>query len=296
MTDDPMWPRADALLTADAAGAQIALLGVPTHRTSISATQAHHTPAAVRSALHRFSVQHAMGSIGDARILDAGDVPDPDDDPHVVAERVRALCAAGKFVIALGGDNAATVGVALGAFGNQLDRAGLVTLDAHHDLRDGVSNGSPVRQLIEAGLDGRRVVQIGISDFANSPAYAARARDLGITVISRADLRTTSISAAMAQALEHAGSAGGPVHVDFDVDVCDQSVAPACPAATPGGISADELRQAAWAAGAHRAVHSVDITEVDARADAADQRTVRLAALCVLELVAGRSHRDRSAT
>jgi formiminoglutamase len=34
-------------------------------------------------------------------------------------------------------------------------------------------------------------------------------------------------------------------------------------------------------------VTSIDLTEVDATADAADHRTVRLAALCVLEAIAG---------
>jgi formiminoglutamase len=34
-------------------------------------------------------------------------------------------------------------------------------------------------------------------------------------------------------------------------------------------------------------VASVDLAEVDASADAADGRTVRLAALCVLEVAAG---------
>jgi formiminoglutamase len=296
MAEDPKWPRADGLLAPDATSARIALLGVPTYRTSISSTQAQHTPAAVREALHRFSLQHATGSISGVSIFDAGDVLEPDADPGVITQRVRALCDAGTFVIALGGDNSATFGVALGAYGEHRDLAGLVTLDAHHDLRDGVSNGSPVRQLIEAGLDAQRVVQIGISDFANSPAYAARARELGITVISRADLRTTTIATAVTQALDHVGSAGGPVHVDLDMDVCDQSIVPACPAAVPGGISADELRQAAQLAGEHPSVRSIDLTEVDAKADAPDGRTVRLAALCVLEAVAGHAQRDRSAT
>lgn len=294
MADDPQWPRADSLLTDDATRSTIALLGVPTHRTSISPTQAQHTPAAVREALHRFSVQHATGSIGD--IFDAGDVLDPDTDPNRTADRVRSLCSDGMFVIAVGGDNSATLAVALGAYGDERRLAGLVTLDAHHDVRDGVSNGSPVRQLIDAGLDGRRVVQIGISDFANSPTYAARARELGITVITRADLRSTPIATAVSQALDHVSAAGGPVHVDLDMDVCDQSVVPACPAAVPGGISADELRQAARLAGVHPSVRSVDITEVDAMADTPDRRTIRLAALCVLEVVAGRNHSDRSAT
>jgi formiminoglutamase len=69
--------------------------------------------------------------------------------------------------------------------------------------------------------------------------------------------------------------------------VCDRAVAPACPASVPGGISGRELRVAARAAGADPRVVSLDITEVDATADAPDGRTVRLAALCVLEIATG---------
>jgi arginase family enzyme len=42
-------------------------------------------------------------------------------------------------------------------------------------------------------------------------------------------------------------------------------------------------------AGASAEVAAIDITEIDASADSADARTVRLAALVVLEIVAGRS-------
>src|SRR5690606_40718487 len=103
-----------------------------------------------------------------------------------------------------------------GRWGSRGESAGLVTVDAHYDLRDGRSNGSPVRRLIEAGLDGRRVVQVGISDFANSAEYAARARDLGITVVLRDELAVRPMDDVMAEALELASSAGGPVHVDLD--------------------------------------------------------------------------------
>jgi arginase family enzyme len=179
--------------------------------------------------------------------------------------------------------------MARGVFGAHIETAGLITLDAHHDLRDGVSNGSPVRRLVdELGLDGGRIVQIGIADFSNSPAYAARARDLGITVIPRSALRGRNMADVMAEAVSIAGAAGGPIHVDFDVDVCDRSVVPACPAAAPGGISADEFRQLAFEAGRYSQVRSVDITEIDASIDSADGRTVRLAALAILELAAGR--------
>ncbi|MFM9876938.1 MAG: arginase family protein [Rhodoglobus sp.] len=254
---------------------------MPTFRTSLSPTRADLTPSSVREALRRYSLETGL------RIVDAGDADTPDDiDPSTW---VAALDA--NVVIAIGGDNAATVGVALGRWGASIRTAGLVTVDAHHDLRDGVSNGSPVRQLLEAGLDGGRVTQVGIEPLANSNAYRERAEAAHITVVPRSDLHGRSIEEVMREALDLAASAGGPVHVDLDVDVCDRSVAPACPAGVPGGITASELRAAARAAGVHPSVTSVDITEVDASADAPDGRTVRLAALCVLEIIAGVAQR-----
>jgi len=270
---DPLWPRAGSW-PAPVPGerADIALAGIPTHTRSLSPTQAHLTPAAVREALQRYSV-HTSG----LRVVDAGDAPDPDE---VDAAPWVAAVEAG-LLIAIGGDNSATVPVARGR-----GATGLVTLDAHHDIRDGISNGSPVRQLIEAGV--HTVVQIGIEPLANSREYAQRAADLGITVVLRDELRRRPIDDVMAEALELAGSSGRTVHVDLDVDVCDRSVAPACPASVPGGISAIELRTAARVAGLHPDVVSIDLTEVDAAADTPDGRTVRLTALCVLEALRAR--------
>lgn len=273
MADDPLWPRAGHW-PAGVPGRRTdaALVGVPTHEASLSPTNAHRTPAAVREALRRYSFE------SDLSIADHGDDAD------------LAAIDAG-LLIALGGDNSATVPVAVSRWGPA--RPGLITLDAHHDLRDGHSNGSPVRELLEAGLQGHRVVQIGIAEFANSRAYAQRAADHGITVVPRDTLHHRPMADVMAEALEIAGSGGGPVHLDLDVDVCDRSVAPACPASVPGGISASELRIAARVGAAHPAVASVDIVEVDATADAPDGRTVRLAALLVLESLAGYAERAR---
>ncbi|MGV8876363.1 MAG: arginase family protein [Rhodoglobus sp.] len=284
LTADPLWPRAGNWPPPVAdEWAQVALIGLGTSRTSLSPTQAHTTPAAVREALRRY------GARSDVRVVDAGDVREPDLHEQGAIDAVAALTA--DLVVALGGDNAATVPTALGRWGSQIGTAGLITLDAHHDVRDGISNGSPVRRLLEAGLNGARVVQIGIEPLANSAAYAERARAAGITVITRDELFERSIAEVMHEALGIAGAAGGPIHVDLDVDVCDRSVAPACPASVPGGISALELRTAARLAGAHRQVSSLDLVEVDAAADTADERTVRLVALCVLEAIAGVARR-----
>jgi formiminoglutamase len=205
---------------------------------------------------------------------------------------VAALRDSTRLLVALGGDNALTYPVVTGLRPNP-EECGLITIDAHHDLRDGVSNGSPVRRLIEAGLSGEAVVQIGIADFANSAAYAERARSWGITVVPRAALRGADLSLVAGRALEIAGRGGRPVFVDFDVDVCDRSEAPGCPSAAPGGISADELRQLAFTLASDPRVCGIDITEIDAATDTTDQRTVRLAALLVLEAAAGLACRDR---
>lgn len=268
-----------------------AILGVPAFRTSLSPTGAHATPAAIRDALRRYSPTLMGPPVTDLaevlRIVDAGDINEPDGPAGEASVRaaVGALRARDAFVVALGGDNSITYAVTQGA-----NAAGLITLDAHFDLRDGVSNGSPVRRLVEAGLDPRRIVQIGIADFANSAAYARRASDLGITVITLDEVRRRGVADVMAEALSVAGAAGS-VHLDIDVDVCDRAVAPGCPASVPGGLAAWELRALVRAAASDPRVLSADIVEVDATADAEDGRTVRLAALCVLELLAGLASR-----
>lgn len=306
LPQDPLWPRAGSWPVDDGSDAvDLMLVGVPTSRTSISATQAHTTPDAIRAALRRYS-EHSVsldGAIDTVlsealRLRDAGNVLDPDTPSGEAAAIgvIADLAARSHLVLALGGDNAATVPAALGGFGDDLATAGLITFDAHHDLRDGVSNGSPVRRLVEAGLDPRRIVQVGIADFANSAAYRARARELGITVIHRDAFFERSIADIVAEALEVAGAAGGPVHVDIDVDVCDRSVVPACPASVPGGLSAQELRRSVRLVARDRRVRSLDLTEIDAAADTADGRTVRLAALLVLEAATGLAHRLTSPT
>jgi len=296
---DPRWPTAAAWLAAGspAGTADLALLGVPTHLTSISPTGADTTPDAVRRHLGRLSTWSGTRHLDLSGLVaaDHGDVASP-DDPEGGEQRVReaaAWAAAGaRLVVALGGDNSATYPVMAGIAGDALaTTAGLVTLDAHHDFREGRSNGTPVRQLVDAGLNPRRVVQVGIADWANSRSYCEEVLERGITVIPLAQVRTRGLRACLTEALALAGGAGGPVHVDLDVDVCDRSVAPGCPASLPGGLSAAELLEAAYAAGRDPQVRSIDITEVDASRDAPDERTVRLAAMCVLEAAAGLASR-----
>lgn len=291
---DEKWPRAGGWPAFDASQrADAVLLGVPTWRTSLSPTGAHATPAAIREALRRYSptlMDPAVDLNDVLRIADAGDVAEPDDEDGIsrAVARVAEIAGASELVIALGGDNSLTYPVARGA-----GATGLITIDAHFDLRDGVSNGSPVRRLVEDApdherIDPTRIVQIGIADFANSAAYARRASDWGIRVVTIDEARRRGADDVIVEALEIAGA--GPdsrIHLDVDVDAADRSAAPGCPASVPGGFAAWELRSLVRGLVADPRVVSADIAEVDATADADDARTVRLAALCVLEMLAG---------
>jgi len=313
LSHDPSWPRTGGWSEpGDEGRIDLVLVGVPTSRTSLSPTNAHETPAAIRDALRRYSSHVVAPGAPGARgaeaelvldealaIADAGDAQDPDTEAgeRAAGELIAGLAARSELVVALGGDNSCTVPAALGvaAAHGGIERAGLITFDAHHDLRDGRSNGSPVRRLVEAGLDPKRIVQIGIADFANSRAYRERAKEWGITVIHRDELHERPMHEVVAEALEIAGGggddAGGAIHVDLDVDVCDRSAVPACPASIPGGISAYDLRRAARLLAADPRVKGMDLAEIDATADAPDGRTVRLAALLVLEAAAGLASR-----
>lgn len=293
ITNDPLWPRAGRWLAASSATGRgdFALLGVPAYRSSITPTGAHATPGAVREALLRYSTYSASHAIDLSEIHahDLGDVEEP-DGPEGEARVAAALANApgnSGLLVAIGGDNSITYSLMKGLAGAALSDWGLITVDAHHDLRDGETNGSPVRRLLDAGLQGTHIVQIGIADFANSAAYAKRASDNGITVVSRAELRGRDMADVAVRALDIAGAGGRPVYVDLDVDVCDRAEVPACPSSAPGGISADELRELAHRFGCNSHVRAIDITEIDATIDAPDQRTVRLAALLVLEAAAG---------
>jgi formiminoglutamase len=196
--------------------------------------------------------------------------------------------------VLLGGDNALTR-PALGGLAPELARAGLLTLDAHHDVRDfhaGPTNGTPVRGLVEDGLDGRNVVQIGIGTFTNAPAHRAWCDEHGITVVTAEAARAEGVGTCVARHLADLAARCDLLYVDLDVDVLDRAFAPACPGARPGGLAPHELFAAAHAAGRHPKVAALDIVEVDAGADP-DGRTVDAAALCLLHAAAGllvRSH------
>ena len=291
---DQRWPSAATLLkrSTPSAPASLALLGVHTYRSSLTERSATSTPAAIRAALERFSTYSWLDDVdlaGRIDVVDYDDVEEPDgpDGLERVRESIANIDRRDSPLLILGGDNAATYAAMTSLAGGSLGDWGLITFDAHLDLRDGWSNGSPVQQLLEAGLNGKYVAQVGVADFSNSAYYAQRSKDAGITVIPRSTVRSMAMGDVVTHALSVAGHGGRPVYVDLDLDVVDRGSVPSCPAAAPGGLTPDELRQATRLLMADGRVRALDITEIDVERDAADQRTVRLAALLLLECCAG---------
>ncbi len=293
---DPKWPPATSLVDPGGEGrATVAIVGVPTFATSVTEKSPRSTPAALREALSRYSTWTTSDGRDLAelvRVLDAGDVDDPDDDGGL--ERTRALLATlppRDLTLVLGGDNAATWQALVALAGERLDDFGLVTLDAHLDFREGRSNGSPVRQLVDAGLVGGRVCQVGLADFSNSAPYARDARAAGLRAIARDRFYDERPEDLAREALAVAGAHGGPVYVDVDLDVADRAAAPGCPGSAPGGLSAAEVRRFVREVAASPQVVALDVTEIDVGRDAPDGRTVRLGALVVLEAIAAVTRR-----
>jgi formimidoylglutamase len=299
LSDDPLWPRASAWLTTGGhrGGLSLGVVGVPLSRTSISSSQAHQTPAAVRAALRRFSTLHAGLDVDleTLSVTDHGDVDVADatvtDHLARVEQGLLPVASAGHdLVVVLGGDTAVTRPALRSLL--PVTSTGLLTLDAHHDVRgfhDGATNGTPVRGLVEDGLRGDHVVQVGIGTLTNSRAYRDWCEDRGVTLVGVDECRGR-VGTVVRTQLDRLAETCEHLYVDLDVDVLDASFAPGCPGARPGGLAPWELLEAAVEAGRHPAVRVVDITEVDAAADVGGV-TVDVAAQCLLSAAAGLARR-----
>ena len=299
--EDPQWPRADTWLGEARGDGRVAVVGVPTSTSSLSASQAWRAPQAIRAALARFATfdsEHRL-DLRDLAVVDLGDWAVAGLDMHEAQSSVATAgsqLAAGPIYCFFGGDNAITRPLVRSLFGGDLTKVGVLTIDAHHDVRTtdrGPTNGSPIRGLIEDGLPDGRVVQVGIHSFANSAAYREYCDDHRIEVITMDVVDEIGAGWAVSSALNDLAGRCEWIYVDIDVDVLDVAFAPGCPGSRPGGMTPRQLAAAAYAAGSHPAVRAADIVEVDPARDPSGI-TVLNAASAFLSFASGIASRSGS--
>jgi formiminoglutamase len=298
---DPNWPRASDWLAGDhdpEPVGRLAVLGVPLRLGSISGGRFDLAPNAIRRALARYSTWYG-GMDDDVRSVAAADLGDvqvaqlrPEEAKEPLQAAVSVAATQSDAVVILGGDNSLTR-PAVHGLDAPLDRIGLLTLDAHLDFRDleaGLNNGNPIRALLEDGLPGGNVAQIGIQEFANSRRYLRDVSDAGITWVPADEVGAMGIVHAVQGELDDLAGKVDAIYVDLDLDVLDRAFAPACPGARPGGLQSWEVIRAARLFGKHPTVRAMDLVEVDPERDVADA-TVLTAAACLLSFAAGLAER-----
>jgi agmatinase len=232
---------------ANAAGLEVALVGLPTDLGVTNRSGARFGPRAVRN-IERIGPYHpTQRNVPKARVraADIGDVPfrsrysleqtigDIETFYNGLREeRVRPL--------SVGGDHSVTYPI-LKALGR--DRPlGLVHIDAHCDTMGSFDDtkfhhGGPFRLAVLDGvLDPDRTIQIGIRGAANvfwEFSYAS-----GMTVIEMEEFTAMGVDAVAARAREVVGD--GPVYVSVDVDGFDPAFAPGTGTPEVGGLTSRE--------------------------------------------------------
>jgi arginase family enzyme len=292
VSENRSWVSIHSLLTAQT-GRRIALVGAPLVRESITPGRYDVAPDAIRGALKRLSVYdlETRTDLSKCLVHDAGNVPIAESTPAEalapLADAVGELARHAELTIILGGHNGATRPGVRGLGG--LDSIGVLTLDAHFDLRDtdgGLNNGNPIQALLDDGLPGAHISQVGLAPFANTRRAHGKADRAGISVRTLGECFERGFVRIVADELDRLAHACDQIYVDFDIDVIDRSQMPSAPGARAGGISCRDFFAAARIAAAHPKVRCVDLVEFDPSIDVNAVGTLT-AARWVAEILAG---------
>jgi formiminoglutamase len=276
-TSDCLGWTSIADLVGDHPDAPVALIGAPLNERSLTPGRCDLGPKVLRQTLPRFSTYdlETRTDLSGLRVHDTGDVFLKAISPADAFEPVRAAVAAQahRGLVVLAGGNNAITRPGVHGIDPTLSKVGVLTLDAHFDLRDtdcGLTNGNPIQALLEDGLDGARISQIGLAPFANTRRAHEKALAAGISVRTARECRDRGLAVVALEELERLSALCDVIYVDFDIDVIDRSQFQAAPGARPGGVTAQAYFDATRAIAAHPKVIAVDLTEFDPSLDPGD--------------------------
>jgi arginase family enzyme len=286
------WPNLSELIAPGGSGAAVGLLGVPLATGSVTPGACDQAPALLRRTLRRIGRYDVeTGRELAMKVADRGDVAiaglSIEQATPIIRDAVAASAEAHALTLLVGGNNAITRPAVL-ALDNELEDVGLITLDAHFDMREldeGLRNGNPVRALLEDGLPGENIAQVGLAAFANSRSMHEDALEAGNLIVTIGDIRRDGIAHAIDQALDHVAHCDALV-IDCDIDVIDRSQFPAAPGARPGGMAVQDFFAAVRRLASDSRVRVIDLVEWDPPLDPSDLSALT-AARWVAECLAG---------
>jgi formiminoglutamase len=274
------------------------LIGAPYSGASISASGAAGGPEAVRMAF-RYNTTYSPDwdtDITNLTLRDLGDIAGHLTDVGVAHGNIEgavrdALTIAAPFVpIIVGGDHSITAPAVRGFMAaNPGKTIGIINIDAHYDVRVadwGPHNGTPFRQLVEGGVNGRNVVELGIHGFMNASYYREWANEQGITTITGRDVFKRGMETCILEALGIAGDGTDLIYVSVDIDCLAYPWAMGTSASSPEGLSAWDLLEAVFICGQHAKVAALDVVEIDPTRDVSDL-TARSGCSTILAFLAG---------
>lgn len=197
----------------------------------------------------------------------------------------------GALPIVLGGDHslgAGSVAAAAAYFRKRGEKVGLIWVDAHGDMNrpdtsdSGNVHGMPLAALLGnepaelARLGGdapaiyaEHTVLVGIRNLDDIEKQLVR--ESKVHVFTMKDIDRLGIAQVMEKALALAGQGTAGVHVSFDLDVCDPSIAPGVGTPVKGGLDYREAHVVMEMVAESGRLTSLDLVEVNPTLDLRNQ-------------------------
>lgn len=286
------------------ANIDVAIIGVPLSRSSISASAASENPDAIRRAWKSFYPYHLEHDVDLTylNVLDLGDVRQHVTDIALCHRNIQDAMVAiqtyhsNVFPLVLGGDHSITAMLIKGYKRVHTNKEiGILQFDTHFDLRDleefGPANGTPIRNLIESGtVKGENVFNIGLHGFFNGKSLKEYADKVGLNYITLKETRKRGLEQVVTESIESLSKKVDVIYLTVDMDVLDMSFGPGAPAATPGGMRTDELFEAVYIAGKCKKVRAMDIVCLDPHKDIGEA-TVKAGVHVMLSFLTGFAQR-----
>jgi arginase len=197
------------------------------------------------------------------------------DVNHRVHEAMLSAISAGESAIFLGGDHSIAMGTVSAAL-TRMDHVGVLWIDTHGDFNtpDTTPSGN-VHGMVVAALMGmcppslrigdvllkpEQLVMIGTREL--DPEERLALRRMGVKVMTMREIDENGMAQVVRESLDYLG--GMPaLHVSFDMDSLDPSVAPGVGTPVSGGLTAREAHLLMEMLADDGRVRSLDLVEVN---------------------------------